>query len=180
LQCDAAQVPEDRAGRWQILLYAATLLIAAIFLFARLGHYALWDDEAQTALIGEGVWQTGDTSALVGHNIVAYGAGVELRNLKMRYLPPLQYYLVAPFVGLWPGQLLAARLPFAICGFGAVLILLEWVRRDAAALTFAIFVVALVGNVSLWLFCRQCRYYSVAILCSVALAYLYTRPSLGR
>ena len=39
---------------------------AAILLFARLGHYSLWDDEALTALTALGVWRTGDTTAVLG------------------------------------------------------------------------------------------------------------------
>ena len=91
----------------------ATLVTSAILLFARLGHYALWDDEANTALIGQGVWRTGDTSAVVGHNVVAYHNGAELENLKERYMPPLQYYIAAPFVGPNDPSSFLARLPFA-------------------------------------------------------------------
>ncbi|MGD0389002.1 MAG: hypothetical protein ABSC42_08615 [Tepidisphaeraceae bacterium] len=165
------RVPSSRV---QMAISVVTLMVAALALFTRLGHYALWADEANTALIGEGVWQTGDTSAVLGRNIVAYRGGIELSNLKARYLPPLQYYFVAPFVGIWPRSALAARLPFAVIGFMAVALVLWWLHRDQArTLTWLLTAMAIIGNVSFWLYCRQCRYYSLAIFFSLAIAYLY-------
>ena len=163
------------AGHWRAAIILLTVLLAAILLFARLGHYALWDDEATTALIGQGVWRTGDTSVVVGRNIVAYRNGRELSDhLKDRYVPPLQYYLAAPFVGPWPGSALAARFPFALVGLGAVILLLVWMYRDRAdPLTWVLMTMGLVGNVSFWLYCRQCRYYALAIFLSLAIVYLY-------
>ena len=35
-----------------------TLLVFAVLVFARLGNYGLWDDEAQTALFGQAVKYT--------------------------------------------------------------------------------------------------------------------------
>src|SRR4051794_39413505 len=101
----------------RLILASATLLVSALLIFARLGHYALWDDEANTALIGKGVWRTGDTSAVLGRNLVAFRNGGELENLRVRYLPPLQYYLAAPFVGPDGPSSFRARLPFALFGF---------------------------------------------------------------
>ena len=92
------------------------LLVAAIFLFARLGHYSLWDDEAITALIGLGVWRTGDTTAVAGDNIVGYRNGSLLSGLHDRHTPPLGFYLAAPSLGLLGHSTWAARLPFALCG----------------------------------------------------------------
>jgi hypothetical protein len=154
---------------------AAILLVSsAVLLFARLGHYALWNDEAFTALGGWGVRQTGDTTALVGHNLVAYGGGFCLRGLHDRYIPPLPAYLTAPFLAWLGNNALAARLPFALCGFGCVCLLVWWLWREGASpLTWVLMGMGLLGNVSFFLFCRQCRYYGLAMLLSVALAYLY-------
>src|SRR5262245_22360989 len=116
--------------RWTIA--AVVLLVASGLLFARLGHYALWDDEAITALTAKGVWQTGDTSARVGDNIVAYRSGLLLRNMKDRATPPLQFYIAAPFLGLLGDSALAARLPFAICGLACIVLILWWMFREDA------------------------------------------------
>ena len=111
---------------------------------------------------------------MLGRNIVAYSGVAELSNLKARYLPPLQYYVAAPFVGIWPRSALAARFPFAVTGLAAVGLVLWWLHRDQArTLTWLLTAMAMIGNVSFWLYCRQCRYYSLAIFFSLAIAYLY-------
>src|SRR3984885_4305709 len=93
------------------------LAASAILLFARLGHYALWDDEAITAMTARGVWRTGDTSAWVDdHNLLAYRNGLLIKHFADRYTPPLQFYLLAPFMGLLGESSFVCRLPFAICG----------------------------------------------------------------
>src|SRR5689334_533651 len=85
------------AGRARVYIVVAVLAIEAVLLFAGLGHYALWDDEANTALSAKAVLRTGDTSARVDdHNVLAYRGGAELRDLKLRYVPPLQAYVAAP------------------------------------------------------------------------------------
>lgn len=145
-----------------------------MLLFARLGHYALWDDEAGLALSAIGVWRTGDTTAVIGHNIFAYRYGYELRNLHLRYVPPLPSYLAAPFVGLMGTESLPARLPFALLGMTCIIFILWWLARiRAAPLTWILLGLAIVGNVSLFLYFRQARYYSVAIVASVILVYQY-------
>ncbi len=148
--------------------------ISAVLLFARLGHYALWDDEAGTALTAIGVWRTGDTTPIIDHNIFAYHNGHEIRNLHLRYIPPLPFYLAAPFVGLMGNESLAARLPFALLGMVCVIFMVWWLAKiRAAPLTWILLGLAILGNVSLFLYFRQARYYSVAILTSVVLVYQY-------
>lgn len=150
------------------------LVCSAIFLFARLGHYALWDDEAGTALNAVAVWKTGDTTAVIDHNIVAYQNGKDLKNLKERYMPPLPAYLSAPFVGLLGREAWAARLPFAICGLLCVGMICWWLRSmNVDSLTQVIAGIALLCNVSFFLYFRQCRYYGLAIFTTTALALLY-------
>ena len=65
-----AGLSDGVAGSRQQLLRAipvfATIAMIAgstVLLFARLGHYALWTDEASTAITAAGVWRTGDTTA---------------------------------------------------------------------------------------------------------------------
>jgi hypothetical protein len=167
--------PAAGGSSWPKAAIAATILLgSATLLFARLGHYALWDDEAITALHAEGVWRTGDTSAVVGHNIVGYRQGTPLRGLRERYMPPLPSYLAALPVGLAGGGALAARVPFALCGLACVGLILRWVHQERVTLTtWALVGLAVLGNVSFFLYCRQCRYYSPAIFLSVWLTYLY-------
>jgi hypothetical protein len=157
-----------------IAIAILTLTGAAFLTFWGLGHYALWDDEATTALSAIGVWRTGDTTAVIDHNVVAFEGGIELRNLRFRYMPPLPSYVAAPFVGLLGPTSFAARLPFAIAGFGSVAFLVYWLWTvRAGPWIFGLVSAATLGNVSLFLFSRECRYYSLGILLSLTMAYLY-------
>lgn len=162
------------AGRMAITIIAVAA--ASLLLFVGLGHYALWDDEALTALAAAGVWQTGDTTAEVGHNLVAYRRGMLLRDGRERGTPPLSAYVAAPFVGVAGNSSFAARLSFAVMGLLCVSLLLRWLWRSGASNWFLLlFAIALLSNVSFFLYFRQCRYYGPAILLSVAIAHLYVQ-----
>lgn len=158
-----------------IVVSLLVLIASGVLLFARLGHYALWDDEAITAMTARVVWHTGDTGAKVdAHNYLAYRDGLLLRNLKDRYTPPLQFYLLAPFIGLMGESPLVCRLPFALCGLGTVLLLLRWMWRwNPRPMVWWVAAFLLLTNASFFLFCRQCRYYAPAILCTTAVLYFY-------
>jgi hypothetical protein len=161
-------------GKTKSLQATFVLCTAAFLLFARLGHYALWDDEAGLAIPARGVWQTGDTSIVAGHNIVAPRQGLLARDLRDRANPPLPAYVVAPFVAFSGTGAFLPRLPFALCGLACVGLLLWWLKRDKAdGMTSLLMVFAILGNVSFFLYFRQARYYGITILCSVAAAYIY-------
>lgn len=157
---------------WLILL----TLLSALLILSRLGTYALWDDEAGTALHGEAVFKTGDTGAIIGDNLLAFRGGVALQGLKDRTVSPLQYYVTAPFVGMFSKSSFAARLPFALCGVFLMGFLYWWilisVKKDWYA---AVLVVGFLSNVSLILYLRQCRYYSLAILFTGLIFYIYCK-----
>jgi len=184
--------------RADALLAAAILVGAAALVFARLGRYAFWNDEAYTALLAKSVWRTGDTHAVVGHNIIAFKGGAALEGLKHRFDPPLAYYVAAPFLGPLGDHALAGRLPFALCGLATIALMVRWAWRGRTIAdcglkseirnpksemarardswcVFPVLAIAILGNVSLMLYSRQCRYYALAMLCSTALAYLYLK-----
>ena len=148
------------------------MLLAAVLLFTGLGHYPLWDDEAGTALGAKGIMRTGDTSVMIDHNIFAYRNGIMLHGLFDRQSPPLATYLAAPFIGRDGTSAFRARLPFAACGLAAIGLMLWWTRRSSP-LTQLLVALGTLGNVTLLLYLRQCRYYAPAILLSVALIGLY-------
>lgn len=176
MQC-ADDIRRMPAWPWT-LVQALVLLAASILLFSRLGHYALWDDEAGTALDAKGILLTGDTSALVDdHNIVAVRGGTELIHLRHRYVPPLQSYLAAPFLAVFGTEsAFVARLPFTLSALGCVLFILWWMRRSSASLLmFALMGFGLVLNVSFLLYGRQCRYYAPATLFSIIIIYCHLR-----
>ena len=167
-----------RQRLWWLLLLVG---ISALLLFARLGEYALWDDEAGTALHGQCVFATGDTGAKVGENIVAFRHGVALKGLKERSLSPLQYYLAAPFVGVWRDSAFAARFPFALCGLFTLGFLCYWILSRVRNPGYAgLLIAGYLSNVSLLLYVRQSRYYALALLFSTLVVFLYLKWSSRR
>lgn len=169
-----------RRGRW---IVAASLAIAAYLLFFRLGHYALWDDEAGTALSAKSILLDGDTTVHVdSHNIFAYREGFEVRDLKLRYLPPLPpLFAAGSFALTGETSAFAGRLPFALLGFATIAVILEWVRRlGASSLMLGLTALGLLGNVSLMLYSRQCRYYAASLFFSTVLTLLYLNTPRSR
>jgi len=150
------------------------LCVSGFLLFYNLGHYALWDDEANTALTAKAIIRTGDTSASVDdHNFLMYRQGAELENLKNRYLPPLPAYLAAVSFNIFGLSSEAARLPFAFIGLLGLSFMLFTARRlNISATLLAVMVIILISNVSIFLYFRNCRYYSPAIISTfIAIAF---------
>lgn len=180
----SALPPADAARKYDrrsIAIVVLMVAISAVLLLASLGAYPLWADEADTALFARGVWETGDTSALVGDNIYAYRDGMMLEGLKNRYTPPLPYYLEAPFYGLAGYDPAVLRLPFALCGLACVAVIGAWLLRARARPGFCLLIaLALVGNTSFFLYARQARYYALATLASLVIVYFYATPRSAR
>jgi len=171
----APAAPSRRSAGPTALATAVILLASATLIFARLGHYPLWDDEAITAMTARAVWRTGDTSARVDdHNLLAYRNGLLLRDLKDRFTPPLQFYLLAPFIGLFGDTNFACRLPFAIAGLLTVAMMLRWLHRQRPPpLLWWAAAIFILSDTQFFLFIRQCRYYALAMLFTTAAAYFY-------
>ena len=149
-------------------------LLGGLLLLARLDTYALWDDEAGTALHGIAVYQTGDTGALVGNNLVAFRNGVALKGLKDRTVSPLQYYFCAPFIGIWQTSSFWARLPFALAGILSFLLLAFWIFSSESAPTEkTVYCLGFLLCAPLFLYFRQCRYYSLVLFFEILALYLY-------
>lgn len=139
-----------------------------------LGYYPLWGDEADTVIFARGVWETGDTSAFYGDNLYAYRNGTLLEHLKNRATPPASYYFVAPLWGAFGNNRLMLRLPFVLCNVGVVLVVAWWLMKAGVRRwTIAWVLLALALNVSFLLYGRQCRYFSLATLLTVAGGFAY-------
>jgi len=158
----------------KMMVGIVTLLLSLFFLFYGLNHYALWDDEALTALAARGIIKTGDTTAFLDHNIVAYRNGSLLYQGHDRSTPPLSAYMLAPILYLGGSQAWVCRLPFALLGFFTIFFMFYWLWEVKVDLcVWIMLAIAILGNVSLFLYFRQCRYYSPAIFLSVLSAYFY-------
>lgn len=150
------------------------LLLGGLLLLARLDTYALWDDEAGTALHGIAVSKTGDTGAMVGENLVAFRNGVALKHLKDRTVSPLQYYIEAPFVALRNQSSFFARLPFALAGLFSLMLCAYWVWKSCQNYKeLCTYLSVIIFTMPLFLYFRQCRYYSLVLLFEMLVLYFY-------
>ena len=157
--------------RWVLIL---AIVISAVIMFAKIFHYPLWDDEAIDGLMGKAILRTGDTSAIIGHNVMAYRNGLLLNNLRVEGEPPFTAFAAATSMKLFGETSGAARLPVTAFAFAGLLLLLFWIWKlrppPIAAITF---IIGLLCNVSFYLYSRQCHYYGVAIFSFIAIPYLY-------
>ncbi len=169
--------PEPAGNRHALCATVLILVGSAILLFTHLGTYALWDDESLTAMTARSVWRTGDTLAWVDdHNLLAYNNGLLIKGFYDRYSPPLQFYFLAPFIGLLGQSTFVCRMPFALCGLATIGLILRWMWRvRPPALVWWVAAFAILTNASFFLFNRQCRYYGLATFFSVAVGYCYFR-----
>lgn len=166
---------------WEDVVLVGVMLLFGFLLLFRLDAYALWDDEANTAILATNLWNQGDVSAFDGRNLVAFREGFELVGLKNRVLPPGQYVFAAPFMGLLGHTTFAARLPFALAAWAGLCGLALWVRRRESngAMRLAMLLL-LLGNVSIFLYGRQARYYGLTFTLTVAVVWLYLHRTESR
>jgi hypothetical protein len=183
-----------RAARPRVLLALAAIFQLAFFasVFAGLGAPLLWEDEAETAMFGRGVLESGVPKVHLGRNIV-YGAHLPLelgRNAALdAYLgsPWGQYFFAAP-VNAWSDGAtdLAARtwrmrVPFAVAGWLGTLLIAGaaarlWPARAGARAWFWVgFGACLLLSISLQLHLREVRYYPLVVFALGAIAQIELR-----
>lgn len=169
---------ESRARtRWvRPVALVFVLLVYAWLQWADLGHPLFWQDEGETAMLGQRVLEYG-YPRVQGDTGVVYGVGVPMRDAvdaeTGAYLGSFwgQYYLAALGVALSEGatdpyvRTAWVRAPFVLAGLLG-LVLLWWAvqptlaGRPGARLEGAIlFGVLLCLSVSLMLHLREARYY---------------------
>jgi hypothetical protein len=165
----------SRHRRVEWLIMAATLLAASFFLLWNLGHYGFWDDEPNTAMAAKGIVRHGDTSAWVGGgNFAARDNGVSLDSqLRERATPPLASWLTAAAFYIFGETTWSARLPHAVLGLLTVVLLLAWARECGGTRRMVVVALLVLGNVSFWLFFRQCRYYALCGFFTLAAAWAW-------
>ncbi len=138
---------------------AAVLAAAAWLLFSHLGHYALWHDEAVVAL---------HATEPPG------GLGRVNPRISIPSAPILPSLMTRWSMQLFGPTAWAARLPFALTGLATVAFLLFWLGRQNVSPRYrAIFIIGLLGNVSFWLYFRNCAAAAPTLFASVIGAYCY-------
>jgi len=155
------------------------MLLALIGCTANLGNQYLWQDEAETAVLGRHTLQYGFPTASDGVNRIYEPRGYGPHDAWI-YHPWLQFYVVAGSFHLFGESTYAARLPFAVCGLMAIVLTFRLAMRLFGSLSHARVATALlVLNVPFLLYLRQARYYALATCLALwmVLAYLNWRES---
>jgi 4-amino-4-deoxy-L-arabinose transferase-like glycosyltransferase len=152
-------------------------LIAAVLFISNLGNHYLWDDEAQTALIGKTILSYGLPLGHDGINSFSQEEGAEFgKNLIWKWHTWLQFYLPALFFMIFGVSTFTARLPFALIAIATIPLIYFFSRflwkSEKAGLLAAIL---LTINVPFILLGRQCRYYSLASFFSVLTLFGYIK-----
>jgi hypothetical protein len=159
------------------------VLIGAVLLFCRLDDAYLWQDEAETALVGRHLLAYGLPLSSDGRDWVQQSGEpfVEFTSdYVWIYHSWLQYALVAASFALFGPTTLAARLPFAVAGLVVLVLSYRLVlhglgdRRVARMAT-----VLLLFCVPFLLLMRQCRYYALTTVAALLTldAYLWLRSA---
>jgi 4-amino-4-deoxy-L-arabinose transferase-like glycosyltransferase len=155
------------------VLWALTALGAALLLW-NLGGRCLWQDEAETALLGRNILQYGKPLAFDGINYVSQEASHEFGpDHVWRWSPWVQFYLAAGGLKTFGETTLGARLPFAILAIFVVPLTYLLARRAYESILVARFA-ALAQATAVWflLHARQSRWHAPAyvLACVVLLA----------
>jgi hypothetical protein len=168
-----ARTLPSRDWFWLVLV-----LVPPILLFPRLGESCLWQDEAETAMVGKAILAHGYPLATVGPDLITDQAGqTDLSPTGVWiWTPWLQGYLAALSFALFGFSTLAARLPFTLAGWGAVLVqyaALKDITRNRQLSRYA--AILLLASVPFILHARQCRYYMLLVLFTIVHLWGYIR-----
>jgi hypothetical protein len=146
----------------------ALLLLGAALLFASLGDRTLWYDEAQTALLGRGVLESGLPKISESENLPTDRADASDFNRDRIFVwnTWLPFYLTAGSFAVLGESEWAARAPFAFIGLACFLLYWRLCKliapRDKKFELLALAI--LITSVPLLLHLRQCRYYGLVSL----------------
>lgn len=151
-----------------------TVAALPLFLFG-LGDTYLWQDEAQTALLGRSVLRNGvpvvgsGAESLSAHMGADAGAGGLYLHISW-----LQAYVAAASFRLFGESSWSARAPFAVAGSLCVPLVAWVIRRAGATASAARFAALLTATSVPFIVCaRQARYYALAAAITLCVAGTY-------
>ncbi len=168
--------PSRVRGRdWYWLLL---FLVPPILFFPRLGDIYLWQDEAETAMIGRAIVAHGYPLAQVGSNTITDQPGQIDLNASGVWIwsPWLPGYLAALSFVLFGISTTAARLPFVLAGWASLFLqyaALRDITRNTRLSRYA--TSFLLASVPFILHVRQCRYYTLLVLFTIVQLWGYLR-----
>jgi hypothetical protein len=149
--------------RYDVVVAVIALLSLPLFFYG-LGDTYLWQDEAQTALLGRSVLAHGVPMVGLGSDSISAVEGKDAGIGGMYFqVSWLQAYVAAASLKLFGESSWSARLPFAMCGWLCIP-LGAWVLRTSGATQSAARMYALLMAFSVpFIVCsRQARYYALA------------------
>jgi 4-amino-4-deoxy-L-arabinose transferase-like glycosyltransferase len=152
------------------------IFIGGFLLFWNLGNYYLWGDEGVTAFYGKAITKLGWPLGFDGRNLHQTKNGLYLNFNLLPHLDAwLQYYTASASMIIFGKNSFGARAIFAIIGLATVIMQYQFVSKffqnNRLALINCVFIVF---SVSFILFSRQCRYYTLVMFFTSAIAWLYT------
>lgn len=159
---------------WPLLLLTA---ITGVLLFANLGNQYLWQDEAETALLGRRVLEFGYPTAYDGKNLMNPNIRTSFaEDYGWRYHPWGQFYITALSFTLFGESTFTARVLFALLGLiniPLLYILALKLKLHKRIAFLACLLTAL--SVNYLLLMRQCRYYAPAVFLVLVILIFYLR-----
>ena len=163
---------------WRDWFWLVLLVVPPLLIFPRLGEIYLWQDEAETAMIGRAILEHGYPLATVGRNLITDQPGqVDLNSAGVWiYTPWLQGYVTALSFLLFGATTWAARLPFALLGWATLFVqyaALKDITHNRRLSRYA--AILLLGSVPFLLHVRQCRYYMLLSLFTALHLWGYVR-----
>lgn len=147
-------------------MVALLALLSLPLFFSGLGSTYLWQDEAQTALLGRSVLRHGVPMVGAGADSLSAvtGADAGLRGIYFQ-ISWLQAYLTALSFQWFGESSWSARLPFALAGWMCVPLAAWAVRRIGGGETAARMAALLTATSVPFIVCsRQCRYYALTAM----------------
>jgi len=154
------------------------LVLASLLLCTHLGGEYLWQDEAETALLGQNILKYGIPRAFDGKNLVSQEAGMEYgKDYLWRWSSWGDKYLAALSMKLFGRNTFGARFLFVGAGLLSIFFFHITARRLFSS-SFPADLVTLFYSTSIpfLLYVRQCRYYAIVLLCVVLMLFFLLRP----
>jgi len=153
------------------------LISIGILGFSGINKTYFWDDEAQVGIIARNFLNNGKLTGWDGRNLYGYRNGTVLDQNLRPINPPLDFLLTALSFKIFGVSTWSGRFPFVCAGMLAFLLFL-WITYKDFGRYKAIWVFmvgSLAFSVNFFLFIRQCRYYSLVMLFSLAVFLSYRK-----
>lgn len=173
------RIPELLQLHWPLALIAVAGL--ALMLTGLSVDY-LWGDEGDTAVLGANVLKFGLPKAWDGVTFTDADLGARDNDaLVMVSHPWLQYYAAAASFALFGENAFAARLPFALAGCATLIVVYLFAWRVSRSRIAALCAAALLLlSPQFLLYARQSRYYTLAMLLTCVVFWIFLEMNSAR